>query len=81
MLDILHARNIQQQKQKPGVCYLIQIANVVFEQKYRANQEMYNYTEKVYIHCTSLVKPYIIENKYKSYALADDKVFNGSVSP
>lgn len=50
-----------------------------FEQKYRANQEMYNYTNKVYtLHVPGET---LIENKYKSYALADDKVFNGSVSP
>lgn len=42
-------------------------------------QEMYNYTNKVYtLHVPSET---LIENKYKSYALADDKVFNGSVLP
>lgn len=40
-------------------------------------QEMYNYTNKVYtLHVPGDT---LIENKYKSYALADDKVFNGSV--
>lgn len=42
-------------------------------------QEMYNYTNKVYtLHVPGDT---LFENKYKSYALADDKVFNGSVSP
>lgn len=38
---------------------------------------MYNYTNTVYtLHVPGDT---LIENKYKSYALADDKVFNGSV--
>lgn len=40
---------------------------------------MYNYTDKVYtLHVPGKT---LIENKYKNYALADDKVFNGSISP
>lgn len=42
---------------------------------------MYNYTNKVYTCTLHVPSETLIENKYKNYALADDKVFNGSVSP
>lgn len=38
---------------------------------------MYNYINKVYM--LYVFSEILIENKYKSYVLVDDKVFNGSV--